>query len=244
MQRRPRRKARGSVSRELRSPYPGAITVGSVLAGAATALGVEKAALKEHKPAIKVRIGTLLDELLAAQAEAASAPAAATAEDASGSSSDGGDSDSDDDDDDSDGADDSDGDAAVDMAGAQEGADPGGLVSIGKDIEVYWKDDAKFYGCKIYGFEPDTGKYKLMYADGDEEEVVLKEEKWRWQKEKKDKLDARIAALDKAVTKRCVEEALRRRCCCCAASAAAAPATPAAATSYSTPRCYHHHYAH
>jgi len=40
-----------------------AITIGSVLAGAAAALGAGKADLKPHRPALKARIGELVDEL-------------------------------------------------------------------------------------------------------------------------------------------------------------------------------------
>ena len=55
----------------------------------------------------------------------------------------------------------------------------GTVPSVGDSIEVLWPDDGKFYSGTVKRFDRRTGKFKVLYDDGEEEELKLAEEEWR-----------------------------------------------------------------
>ncbi|KAK1322808.1 hypothetical protein QJS10_CPA02g01266 [Acorus calamus] len=51
---------------------------------------------------------------------------------------------------------------------------------VGSRIKVWWPDDAMFYNGVIESFDPATKKHKVHYDDGDEEILLLKDERWEF----------------------------------------------------------------
>ncbi|XP_076895823.1 uncharacterized protein LOC143548591 isoform X2 [Bidens hawaiensis] len=49
----------------------------------------------------------------------------------------------------------------------------------GHMIKVWWPLDEVYYEGVVASYDPSNGKYKVLYADGDEELLDLNEEKWR-----------------------------------------------------------------
>ncbi|KAK1293627.1 DNA mismatch repair protein MSH6 [Acorus calamus] len=61
------------------------------------------------------------------------------------------------------------------------GKDKGlGKDIVGSQIKVWWPDDAMFYNGVIESFDPITKKHKVHYDDGDEEILLLKNERWEF----------------------------------------------------------------
>lgn len=63
------------------------------------------------------------------------------------------------------------------------------VVSYGKEvlnkgIRVYWPLDQSWYKGHVKGFDELSGKHKVRYDDGDEEELYLFKEKIEWVDEK------------------------------------------------------------
>ncbi|KAF5182083.1 Tudor/PWWP/MBT superfamily protein [Thalictrum thalictroides] len=50
---------------------------------------------------------------------------------------------------------------------------------VGSRIKVWWPDDRKFYEGVVESFDPSLNKHKVSYLDGDEEILVLKDERWK-----------------------------------------------------------------
>ncbi|KAG1326586.1 hypothetical protein COCNU_01G005200 [Cocos nucifera] len=51
---------------------------------------------------------------------------------------------------------------------------------IGSRIKVWWPDDKAFYDGVVDSFEPVSKKHKILYDDGDIEELLLKNERWKF----------------------------------------------------------------
>ncbi|KAF4353489.1 hypothetical protein F8388_013781 [Cannabis sativa] len=51
---------------------------------------------------------------------------------------------------------------------------------VGMKVRVWWPDDQLYYKGYIASFDPVAKKHKVMYYDGDEEVLNLKEEKWNF----------------------------------------------------------------
>ncbi|CDP17604.1 unnamed protein product [Coffea canephora] len=49
---------------------------------------------------------------------------------------------------------------------------------IGSRIKVWWPIDRQFYEGAIDSFDPLRKKHKVLYVDGDEENLNLKKECW------------------------------------------------------------------
>ncbi|KAK9100256.1 hypothetical protein Scep_023686 [Stephania cephalantha] len=60
---------------------------------------------------------------------------------------------------------------------------------VGRKIEVLWPDDKEFYAGYIISFDPDNKKHKVVYVDGDEEVLVLSNEKWKFVCDEKEETD-------------------------------------------------------
>ncbi|KAH0453112.1 hypothetical protein IEQ34_017436 [Dendrobium chrysotoxum] len=54
------------------------------------------------------------------------------------------------------------------------------LELIGREIEVWWPDDKKFYKGVIDAFDPVTEKHRVVYDDGDVEILFLRNERWNY----------------------------------------------------------------
>ncbi|XP_020683417.2 uncharacterized protein LOC110100313 isoform X1 [Dendrobium catenatum] len=54
------------------------------------------------------------------------------------------------------------------------------LEIIGREIEVWWPDDKKFYKGVIDAFDPVTEKHRVVYDDGDVEILFLRNERWNY----------------------------------------------------------------
>ncbi|PIA45788.1 hypothetical protein AQUCO_01600199v1 [Aquilegia coerulea] len=50
---------------------------------------------------------------------------------------------------------------------------------VGSTIKVWWPDDKKFYEGVVESFDPSLNKHKVSYLDGDEEVLLLKDERWK-----------------------------------------------------------------
>ncbi|XP_068647712.1 sister chromatid cohesion protein PDS5 homolog C-like isoform X2 [Aristolochia californica] len=62
---------------------------------------------------------------------------------------------------------------------AEEGSEPVHDENIvGSMIEVWWPDDDEFYRGTVVSYDPIEKKHKVLYDDGDEEILLLKEEKF------------------------------------------------------------------
>ncbi|PIA60309.1 hypothetical protein AQUCO_00300069v1 [Aquilegia coerulea] len=57
------------------------------------------------------------------------------------------------------------------------GKDPGEDL-VGSKIKVWWPDDKKFYESVVESFDPIMKLHKVVYLDGEEEILFLKEERW------------------------------------------------------------------
>ena len=57
---------------------------------------------------------------------------------------------------------------------------PKGREAIGWRIAVYWKDDRTFYDGEIKDFDNSTGRHKVIYSDGEEEWLSLRNERIIW----------------------------------------------------------------
>ncbi|XP_078443339.1 sister chromatid cohesion protein PDS5 homolog C-like [Wolffia australiana] len=51
---------------------------------------------------------------------------------------------------------------------------------VGRKVKVWWPDDAKFYPGVIVAYYPNTKKHKVLYADGDKETLLLKNERFEF----------------------------------------------------------------
>lgn len=54
------------------------------------------------------------------------------------------------------------------------------LEVVGREIEVWWPDDKKFYKGVIEAFDPVTQKHRVVYDDGDVEILFLRNERWNY----------------------------------------------------------------
>ncbi|CAA7407291.1 unnamed protein product [Spirodela intermedia] len=54
---------------------------------------------------------------------------------------------------------------------------------VGAKIKVWWPDDRKFYRGVIDSYDPASMKHKVLYVDGDEEDLLLKNEVFRFLKD-------------------------------------------------------------
>ncbi|KAK9130421.1 hypothetical protein Sjap_010908 [Stephania japonica] len=60
---------------------------------------------------------------------------------------------------------------------------------VGRKIQVWWPDDDTFYAGVVNSFDPDGKKHKVVYLDGDEEVLVLSDEKWEFVSDEKEETD-------------------------------------------------------
>ncbi|XXG58873.1 hypothetical protein AAC387_Pa04g1067 [Persea americana] len=51
---------------------------------------------------------------------------------------------------------------------------------VGRKIKVWWPDDKMFYNGTVDSFDPAQKKHKILYEDGDEEILLLKNERWEF----------------------------------------------------------------
>ncbi|KAL2939980.1 Sister chromatid cohesion protein PDS5-like protein B-B [Bienertia sinuspersici] len=54
-----------------------------------------------------------------------------------------------------------------------------GKELVGARVQVWWPDDKEFYEGVIELFDSSTGKHKVLYNDGDIENLKLEKEKWK-----------------------------------------------------------------
>lgn len=57
---------------------------------------------------------------------------------------------------------------------------------VGSRVKVWWPDDKKFYTGVVKSFETSSKKHKVVYDDGDIEQLQLKTEKWEFVDEDED----------------------------------------------------------
>jgi len=57
---------------------------------------------------------------------------------------------------------------------------------VGSRIKVWWPDDKKFYNGVVKSFKASTKKHKVVYDDGDIEQLELEKEKWDFIAEEQD----------------------------------------------------------
>ncbi|KMZ59311.1 hypothetical protein ZOSMA_69G00070 [Zostera marina] len=55
-----------------------------------------------------------------------------------------------------------------------------GQELIGSSIKVWWPIDKEFYHGVVDSFNPSTKKHKVLYADGETENLLLKNERWKY----------------------------------------------------------------
>lgn len=55
----------------------------------------------------------------------------------------------------------------------------GRAVEVGTDISVYWKDDDEWYDGSIDSYDPKNGVHGVLYCDGEHEDLLLNEEKFK-----------------------------------------------------------------
>ncbi|KAL0910609.1 hypothetical protein M5K25_021608 [Dendrobium thyrsiflorum] len=65
------------------------------------------------------------------------------------------------------------------------------LEIIGREIEVWWPDDEKFYKGVIDAFDPVTEKHRVVYDDGDVEILFLWNERWNYVDERWNYVDSK-----------------------------------------------------
>ncbi|KAL6331445.1 hypothetical protein AAG906_011384 [Vitis piasezkii] len=63
-------------------------------------------------------------------------------------------------------------------SGSHDDKSPGEEL-VGSKIKVWWPDDEAFYEGVIDSFDPKESKHKVLYADGDVEVLILKEERYK-----------------------------------------------------------------
>ncbi|KAL3650663.1 hypothetical protein CASFOL_007066 [Castilleja foliolosa] len=51
---------------------------------------------------------------------------------------------------------------------------------VGSKVKVWWPDDKKYYDGEIASFDSAKKKHKVVYVDGDEEVLNLRQEKWHF----------------------------------------------------------------
>ncbi|PWA69869.1 Armadillo-type fold [Artemisia annua] len=72
---------------------------------------------------------------------------------------------------------------------------------VGCSIKVWWPLDKMFYDGAVSSFNPTDKKYKVLYADGDEEVLDLKQERWLMLEDtSRDQQQDQIAVLPSPVT--------------------------------------------
>ncbi|XP_078433556.1 sister chromatid cohesion protein PDS5 homolog E-like [Wolffia australiana] len=65
---------------------------------------------------------------------------------------------------------------------------------IGVKIKVWWPDDKKFYAGIVESYNPTTMKHKVLYNDGDEENLLLKKETLKFRKGTKLGIEEKIVS--------------------------------------------------
>lgn len=66
---------------------------------------------------------------------------------------------------------------------------PKGRDAIGWRVAVYWKDDRTFYEGDVRDFDNSTGRHKVLYNDGEEEWLSLRNERVIWRLPPTDETD-------------------------------------------------------
>ncbi|CAA7409413.1 unnamed protein product [Spirodela intermedia] len=67
---------------------------------------------------------------------------------------------------------------------------------VGVKIKVWWPDDEKFYAGIVDSYNPSTMRHKVLYNDGDEEDLFLKKEVLKFRKGTKGLRPAQVPAAD------------------------------------------------
>jgi hypothetical protein len=57
---------------------------------------------------------------------------------------------------------------------------PRGEEAVGRAVSVWWPAPRRFYKASCVGFDAASGKHRLVYTDGDKEEVDFEKEGAAW----------------------------------------------------------------
>lgn len=69
-------------------------------------------------------------------------------------------------------------------------------ASIGDTVEVYWPDDKCYYAGTIADYDNVSQQHRIIYDDGDIEQVTLSKEQWRYKR----RLERKATSIKRACT--------------------------------------------
>jgi hypothetical protein len=73
--------------------------------------------------------------------------------------------------------------AAAKAGSAEQAGKAYGPEVVGRRLSVWWPEDEVFYSGRVEGFSAADGKHKVLYDDGEPEELVLSTQKFRWEED-------------------------------------------------------------